>query len=364
VDIEDLVNPAIWKLKPYRPGKPIEEVERELGITDVAKLASNENPLGPSPRVLETVAEEMQRVRLYPDADSYFLKRALGGHWGVGHDMLTVGNGSDDIIHFIGLTFLCPGDEVVISERSFVRYEAAATLNESVIRWVPLKDHTYDLKAMRRQVNDKTKLVFISNPNNPTGTAVGQAGLDEFMDGLPERVIVVFDEAYCEYVTMPDFPDTLPLAREDRNVFVLRTFSKVYGLAGLRIGYGIAKPDLIKPVEIVREPFNTNRIAQAAAIAALADQEHVRRVVRNNAEGIGYIVRQCGRLGLRYIPTQANFIMIDVGRDCVPVFEALVREGLIVRTGDIFGMPTWIRVTIGTPSQNARFISTLERILS
>jgi histidinol-phosphate aminotransferase len=364
VDIKDLVNPQIWDLKPYRPGKPIEEVERELGITDVAKLASNENPIGPSPRVLQAVAEEMQKVQLYPDADSYFLKRALGGHWGVEHDMLTVGNGSDEIIHFIGLAFLCPGDEAVISERSFVRYEAAATLNKAKIRWVPLRDYTYDLAAMRRQIDTNTKLVFISNPNNPTGTAVGRQALGELVANLPERVIVAIDEAYSDYVTMPDFPDTLSYVREGRNVFALRTFSKAYGLAGLRIGYGIARAELIKPVEMAREPFNANRIAQAAALAALSDQEHLRRVVAMNSEGVGYVAQECERLGLRYIPTQANFIMIDLGRDCRPVFEALLRAGIIVRTGDIFDMPTWIRVTIGTPAQNARFIAALERILT
>ena len=360
---DELVQPNILKLTPYVPGKPIEEVERELGITDIIKMASNENPLGPSPKAVEAMKKALENVALYPDGSCYALRQELAKHWSVAPENLIFGNGSDEIIHYIGVTFLAPGDEVIQADPTFVRYEAAGVLNNCTVHNVPCKNLTHDLTAIEKQINERTKLIFIANPNNPTGTIVLQKDVDRLMEGVPERCIVVFDEAYYEYVEHPDFPRTIPLVKEGWNVIVLRTFSKIYALAGLRIGYGIARPLIIKYLEQVREPFNVNSIAQAGAIASLRDPEQVPRARKANSEGRRYLCAEFDRLGLPYPPSEANFILVDVKRDCLPVFNELLKRGVITRTGDIFGLPTCLRVTIGTMEQNWRFIAALEGIL-
>ncbi|HOM80324.1 MAG TPA: histidinol-phosphate transaminase [Armatimonadota bacterium] len=354
----------IHDLVPYVPGKPIEEVEREYGITDIIKLASNENPYGPSPRVVEAMKKALDNVRLYPDGSCYALTKRLSEHLNVPTDHIVVGNGSDEIIHYLGIAYLEPGDEVVQAHPSFVRYEAAAILNGCQCIQVPLKDYTHDLDAMADAVTPRTKLLFITNPNNPTGTIVTRSAVDRLLDRIPERVLVVMDEAYYEYVEDPEYPDSLAYIREGRNVISLRTFSKIFALAGLRVGYGIARPEIIWAIHQVREPFNVNSIAQVGAIACLDDPDQVERGRRVNRDGRTYLYAVCERLGLPYVPSQANFVFIDVKADSRVVFQELLRRGVIVRTGDIFGHPTHLRVTVGTPEENARFVRALEEVLA
>ncbi|HZT43704.1 MAG TPA: histidinol-phosphate transaminase [Chthonomonadaceae bacterium] len=354
----------ITHLTPYRPGKPIEEVERELGLTDIVKLASNENNLGPSPKAIEAMQRAAAQMHLYPEATAPRLREALARHLGVDEKMLVFGNGSDDIIHLLGVTFLEPGDEVIQAEPSFVRYKAAAILNNAPCHSLPLDSGwTHDLEAMAERINAHTRLIFLCNPNNPTGTIVSRAALERFLDRVPERAIVVLDEAYFEYAQGPDFPDGSRYVQEGRNVVVLRTFSKIYGLAGLRIGYGIMRPEIAAWLERTREPFNVSGMAQAAALAALADTEHVERTLAMNAAGKQAFYAGFEALGLPYTPTHANFVWVDVRRDCKAVFEALLRQGVITRTGDIFGAPTHLRVTIGRPEENARFLTALRAAL-
>jgi histidinol-phosphate aminotransferase len=353
----------ILRLKPYVPGKPIEEVQREYGLTDIVKLASNENPLGPSPRAVEAMREAAAHVWLYPDASCFRLTQALAAHWRAEPENLILGNGSDEIIQLAGLAFLEPGDEVLTATPSFVRYEAAATLNKAELIEVPVRDFRFDLAAMAERLSTRTRLVFIANPNNPTGTIVGKAELERFLDRVPARALVVMDEAYFEYADSLDYPDGWKYVREGRNVIVLRTFSKIYGLAGLRVGYGMASHAVIRYLQQVREPFNVNSLAQAAAIASLEDPEQVERARRVNREGKATLTAAFDALELPHVPTEANFILVDIRRNGREVFEGLLRRGVIVRTGDIFGLPTHLRVTIGTAEQNERFLQALRAVL-
>jgi histidinol-phosphate aminotransferase len=352
------------QLTPYTPGKPIEEVQREYGLTDIIKLASNENPLGPSPRAVEAICKAAAEVRLYPDNDCYLLRRALAEKLGAPPNQILIGHGSDELIHNIGLAFICPGDEVMMCSGPFSQWEFAAKLMEGVPVYVPMKDYRYDVEAMARRLSEKTKLVFIGSPNNPTGTIITRGELATFMGLVPDSTIVVMDEAYEEYVDDSECPDTLELVRGGRSVIVLRTFSKIYALAGLRIGYGAATPQLAEALEKVREPFNVSSVAQAAALASLMDGEQVERTRKLNRESKAYLYRQFDRLGLSYTHSEANFVWVDVGRDCQQVFRGLLCRGVIVRTGDIFGAATHIRVTTGTQKQNERFVAALERVLT
>ena len=354
----------IQSLRPYVPGKPIEEVQREFGLTEVIKLASNENPLGPSPRVAPALVEAAAGLALYPDGACFHTVNALAEHWNVPHDHIVVGNGSDEIIHYLGLVYLQPGDELLTGDPSFLRYEAAAVLNQSAFVAVPLKNHTFDLEAIADRINPRTRLIFIANPNNPTGTIVRRPELERFLDRCPEDALVVMDEAYFEYADDPDYPDGLDYVREGRNVIVLRTFSKIYALAALRIGYGIARPEIVKAIHQVREPFNVNSLAQAAAVASLADPDQVIRSRTSNCAGRDYLYGEFARMGLPYVETQANFVLVDLARPARPIFDALLRRGIIVRCGDVLGLPTFLRTSIGTDSDNRRFITELEAVLS
>lgn len=358
-----LIRPNVLELEPYSPGKPIDEVKRELGLSDVVKLASNENPLGPSPRAIEAAIRAMQTVNQYPDGNCFALRQAVAKHLEMPPECLLFGNGSDELIHYIGLTLLEPGDEVITGYPSFVRYDAAAKLNNAVLHLVPLSEHRFDLSAILQRVNGRTKLIFIANPNNPTGTVVTAGEVDTFMSALPEHVVVVWDQAYHEYVSRADYPNTLRYVRDGRNVIVLRTFSKAYALAGLRVGYAIARPEIVDAMNRVREPFNVNSVAQAAALAALEDQQHLRQAVELNRRGLEYFYEHFERLGLPYVRSEANCVMVDLGRDTQPVFQELLRKGVIVRSGHIFGLPTYLRITTGTPEENERFICALEEVL-
>lgn len=361
---KQLYREHILAIKPYVPGKPVEEVERELGITNVIKLASNENPLGPAPSSIAVLQDMARKVSAYPDGNCYYLKNKLSGFLGVTPANLIVGNGSDEIIKLIAEAFLDEGQEAVVADPTFSEYDFAVKIMGGRTVVVPSNNLTHDLEAMAAAVTDKTKLVFICNPNNPTGTIVDQADVDAYFARIPDGVITVFDEAYYEYVTDENYPQTLDYVRQGKDVIVLRTFSKIYGLAGLRIGYGVSTPELIGMLSRVREPFNVNMMAQAAAFAALDDQDHVIESREVNDAGKQYLYGRFERMNLAYAPTHANFIWVNIKADCKKAFAKLLSRGVIVRTGDIFGAPEVIRVTIGTQEQNERFIKELEAVLT
>lgn len=354
---------CILNLKPYVPGKPIEEVKRELGIDDVIKMASNENPFGPSPRAIAAMQEALNDAALYPDGSCYELRKALAAHLGVDGDMIIFGAGGDEVIFYLGMAFLNPGDNLVQADPSFMEYLAAATVMDCPVTMVPLTNFTHDLDAMLAAANEKTKIVVITNPNNPTGTIVSADDVERFLDKLPSGCVTLLDEAYYEYVDDPNYTRSIEWVKQGRNVLALRTFSKVYGLAGLRVGYGVGPKHIIESLERVRAPFNVSSIAQVGAIASLADPNQVRRTAEQNRRSKEYFYRELDRMGLPYTPTQANFLWIDTQRDCQEVFKSLLKLGVIVRTGDIFGHPTHIRVTTGTDEMNERFIASLGEVL-
>lgn len=363
-----MVRQSVLKLKPYVPGKPIEEVKRELGLPDdfsIIKLASNENVLGPSPLAVEAMRAAATEVWLYPDDTCFELKNALARFWNLTPDHFVIGNGSDEIIHFLALAFLDKerGDEVVFGAPSFVQYKAAAMIADCAYHAVPLThDMVHDLAAMNAQINERTRLVFIANPNNPTGTTISKADFEAFLDGLPSNVVVVLDEAYYEYSADPESPQSIEYI-ENHNVIALHTFSKAYAIAGTRVGYGLARPELIKYLQQVRGPFNVNTLAQVGAIAALADQNHIKESVQSNARGRQQLQDAFDVMGLEYIPSQANFVLVNIGIDAAGSFNELLKCGVIVRTGTPFGLDTWLRVTVGTPEMNDRFISALRQVL-
>jgi histidinol-phosphate aminotransferase len=361
--LQSMARPAVFDLKPYVAGKPAEEVERELGITNVIKLASNETPLGPSPKAVVAMREAVAKAHVYPDSNCFYLKQDLAVHTGFGPDNILVGNGSDDLLKLIAETFVLPGDEVIMADPSFGEYEFVTRIMAGTCVMLPLRDFRHDLPAMLARVSERTKILFVCNPNNPTGSIVERSEVEELMRRIPDHVLVIFDEAYVEYATSPDFPDSLRFVREGRKAIVLRTFSKIYGLAGLRVGYGITTPEIAALVSRVKEPFNVNAIAQAGARAALTDQEHVHKSRQVNTEGLAYLYSEFAGMGLRYVPSQANFVFVDVGHDSRAVFQKLLHKGVIIRTGDIFGTPTFIRVTVGTRAENERFIAALKTVL-
>ena len=356
--------PGIETIHPYQGGKPIEEVQREFGIEDIIKLASNENPLGPSPMAQEAIKRAAAQVNLYPDGNAYHLKNALAEHLGISPEYLIFGNGSNDVLQIVGETYISQGDEVIYSESAFMVYMLVSIICGAKSIATPRRGYAHNLDAMGDAVTDATKAIFIANPNNPTGTMLTKEETDRFMARVPEDVLVVFDEAYYEYVERPDYPQTLPYVEEGRNVIITRTFSKIYGLAGLRMGYGIAKPALIEMMNRVRQPFNCNLIAQAAGRAALNDADHVRRSLESNAAGKIYLYEALTRLGLEYVETEGNFILIQLGRSGQEVADALMRKGVIVRPVAAYGFPNSVRVTIGKPDENERFITALREVLN
>ena len=353
------VHPDILSLSPYVPGKPIEELQRELGLTRVIKLASNENPLGPSPKAVTALAGANSTLHRYPDGGAYRLRQAIADRWKVTREQVILGNGSDEILGLLVRTFLTPGDEAVMADHTFVIYKMEVTAAHGKPVEVPLVNWTHDLEAMAQAISPRTRLLFLCNPNNPTGTMVSAEAVDRLMAEVPHDVIVVFDEAYFEYVRNPEFPDSMAYVKKGRNAIVLRTFSKIYGLAGLRIGYGVSTPEIINFLNRIRPPFNANSLAQRAALAALGDDEHVaksRAVIAAGMEQVGNGLRA---LGLTSIPSEANFLFFDVQRDGQQVFEALLREGIIVRHID----GTMLRVTIGQSDENTAFLQALQKVL-
>ncbi len=361
--MKSLIRENILEIDPYPPGKPIKEVERELGIGEVVKMASNENPLGTSPRAVKAMEQALQEVNLYPDGNGYYLKKSLASHLRVKEENLILGNGSDEIIRMITETFLHEGEEAIMGEPAFLIYRLAVKIMKGQSRLVALKDFTHDLMAMARMINERTKLIFIANPNNPTGTMVTAKEVNSFMEKVPQEVLVVFDEAYYEYIERDDFPQTLDYLKERRNVIILRTFSKIYGLAGLRIGYGIGPEELIQGMNRVRQPFNTNTLAQVAAQAALGDEKHLEKSRKANREGKDFLYEELEKLKISYVPSQANFILINVRREGKVISRQLMQAGIIVRPMEMYNLPHFIRVTVGTKEQNQRFIKALAPLI-
>jgi histidinol-phosphate aminotransferase len=352
-------------IKPYVPGKPIEEVQREYGLTNVLKLASNENPLGPSPRVLEALQAALPMLNFYPDPSAYALCHALARRWNVNPDQVRVGNGADGVIREICVSYLDDGDEVIVSQASFPVYDISVGAMRGRLVKTPMRDYRLDLDAMAAAVGPRTKLIFVCNPNNPTGTMVTAGELDVFLARVPDHVLVVVDEAYYEFVDDPAYPDTLRYVREGMsNLMVLRTFSKSHGIAGLRLGYAIACADLLAPMRACAESFPVNRLALVAGEAALEDTAFLRQSVEVNRVGREYLYCEFARLGLNYLHSQGNFVLVHIGPDAGAVVEGLLRQGLIVRPCAGYDMPEWVRVTVGAPAHNERLVRALEKVLA
>jgi len=353
----------IVHLPVYQPGKPVEDVKRELGLAEVIKLASNENPFGCSERAKEAVIHEItNNASIYPDGASVELTKVLAEQLGVSTDSIIFGCGSDEVILMLARAFLVPGDETIMADQTFSVYKHNAEVENARVIEVPLNDGKHDLPAMLARITDRTKLVWVCNPNNPTGTIVTKDEFESFMAQVPSSVLVVLDEAYVEYVTDASFPDGIKLLSAYKNLIVLRTFSKIFGLASLRIGYGVGHPDVIHFINQVREPFNTSRVAQAAALAALEDTAFLNECRDRNSEGLAYLREQFERLGLHYFDAHGNFIMFDAKLPSRDVFDALLRKGIISRAGWQF-YPTYVRITVGSREQNEKFIAALEQVL-
>jgi histidinol-phosphate aminotransferase len=328
------------------------------------KLASNENPLGPSPKAVEAIRGFLDRVHRYPDGNGFYLRQKLAEVHALEMNQIILGAGSTDLIELVAKTLLTAGDEAITSESAFYIYRLAIEEMGAGLVLTPMRNATFDLAAIARAVTQRTKIVYLGNPNNPTGTMVTAKELDRFLEGLPPRVLVVLDEAYYEYVQRPDYSHSLDYVRAGKNVFVLRTFSKVYGLAGLRLGYGMGHAELIEALNRIRSPFNANSVAQAAGLAALDDQEHVARSVENNLREMKFLTGELTVIGVRYIPSVGNFLLLDTGRDCEEDFVRLLHEGVIVRPMKLYGFPTSLRVTVGAHAENELFLEGLRRVMA
>ena len=362
-DFIALSTAGVQQLKPYQPGKPIEELERELGIANIVKLASNENPLGPSPKAMAAARAALENMHRYPDGSGYRLKAALAERLGVRAAQISLGNGSNDILELVARGWLCAEDEVVFSQHAFAVYPLVTMACSARPLPVPAKDYGHDLDAMLAAITERTRIVFIANPNNPTGTWVTASALDRFLARVPKDVLVVLDEAYYEYVEESAYPNGVTRLAAHPNLIVARTFSKAYGLSGLRVGYSISSLDVAEVLNRVRQPFNCNSLALAAAEAALDDVDFLEHSRDLNTSGLAQVAEGLEQLGLSYIPSVANFIAFDCGREAMPIYEALLREGVIVRPIAAYGMPDHLRVSIGLPEENERFLEALGEVL-
>jgi histidinol-phosphate aminotransferase len=361
--MKSIVKKTILKVKPYVPGKPIDEVKRELGLRDVIKLASNENPYGPSPKVLTALRAASKELNRYPDGDCYYLRKALAKRLRVLNQQLIFGNGSDELIVLAVRAFVEKGDEVIIAKPSFLIYDIASRIAGAHIKAIPLKDFRYDLAAMKKAVTKKTKIIFLGNPDNPSGMYLTKKEMRTFLKGLRRNILVFIDEAYHEYVQAKDYIDSIGLLKSHKNVIVTRTFSKMYGLAGLRIGYGIAHAGLIDLLNRLREPFNVNSLAQVAALAALSDRAYYRRLAARTSAQRLFLCRNLKKCNLDFVESYTNFILVKIGRDASAVSQKLLKRGVIVRNMRAWGLSEFIRVTIGTAQENKRFIKSLKEIL-
>ena len=357
------INARVAGMTPYQPGKPIEELARELGLSDIVKLASNENPRGPGPAVraaLERAAADLSR---YPDGSGYRLKTALAEYLAVPAEQITLGNGSNDVLELAARVAISPGSEGIVDEHAFVVYPLAVAAAHGTLVTVPSCRFGHDLDAMRSRITDATRIVFLANPNNPTGTWVTEAELSAFLDAVPPSVWVVLDEAYSEYVSEPDYPDGIRLVARYPNLLVTRTFSKIHGLAALRIGYAVSAPDFADLMNRIRQPFNTSSLALAAAEAALGDREFVETSRALNDAGMRQVTDGLDALGFERIPSIGNFVTFHCGREAMPLYEALLRQGVIVRPVANYGMPRHLRVSVGLPEENERFLRALRDVM-
>jgi histidinol-phosphate aminotransferase len=360
--IWDLANPQLRDLAVYEPGKPIEETARELGVApaEIVKLASNENPLGPSPKAIQAMHAALENAHLYPDGSGFYLTKAIAAKLGLKPENVILGNGSNEVIEFLGHAFLNPGDEVITCQYAFIVYKLLASAFSVRTIETPSPDYQQNLDATLEAITPKSRVIFIPNPNNPTGTLISQSAINTFMSRVPDRIIIIFDEAYFEF--LDDSPDTLRYVRECRNVVVLRTFSKIHGLAGLRIGYAVAPSEIIKVLHKTRQPFNVNSIAQAGAIAALEDHAHLRETKRVVDEGRAYLQQQFTEMHIPFVPAVANFVMVNVGDGCA-VFEKLLKRKIIVRPLKGYGLPEWVRISVGTMEENKRLVVALRDLI-
>jgi histidinol-phosphate aminotransferase len=354
----------IEEIFPYKPGKPVGEVQRELGLEKVVKLASNENSLGPSPKAVEAMREALTEVCRYPEGSGHYLVHALVAKFGLTFDQIILGNGANDLCELVTKTFVGPGDNVVSGHPSFIMYKIAALIMDAEFRAVPLRDDRFDLPAIADALDDRSKVVFIANPNNPSGTIVTRAEVEAFLDKIPPHVIVVLDEAYFDFVTAEDYPDGLDYVKAGRQVMVMRSFSKNYGLAGLRLGWAAAAPELISHMHRIRQPFNANRLAQVAGVAALEDDEHLVRSREMVVAGREQLYKAFDELGVKYVPSEANFILLHLGRDAAPLYEALMKRGVVVRPMAGWGLPEALRVSVGTAEENQAFIDAFAAVLN
>ena len=354
---------SILKIKPYIPGRPIEEVKRELKLEEVIKLASNENALPPSKKVIRAAQKSLRFLNRYPDGGCFYLRKALAGRLGVGAKNIIVGNGSDEIIVLALRAFLKPGDEVIIAKPTFLIYEIASKIHEAKIKYAPLKNFRYDIRGITRLISKRTKLIFIANPDNPTGTYVTKKEIALLVSKTPKNAILFFDEAYFEFAEgVKDYPNTLRYVKK-RHVIVTRSFSKIYSLAGLRIGYGVASAPIIDCLNKAREPFNVNSVAQAAGLAALGDRKHVAKSVRLAREGKSYIYGELDALGIKYIPSVTNFVLVRMPANSKALYRKLLERGIIVREMTPWKLDSFIRITVGTARENRMFINALKEIL-
>jgi histidinol-phosphate aminotransferase len=364
VPFNSLILPHLTQLTPYQAGKPLEELERELGLTDAIKLASNENPLGPSPLALDAIRENLETLHRYPDSHAYYLKEDLARYHNLAPQQLILGNGSDEVLDLLVRALVPPGGEVLSTTHTFLMYGLLTQAVGGFFRPVPLKDMQVDLKAVAGAVTPQTRLIILNNPNNPTGTSFTRGEWEDFLAVLPATATVVLDEAYFDFVDDPQVPNSLDYVTEDRPLVGLRTFSKAYGLAGLRIGYGFGPSELMDYLNRLRMPFNINRLAQVAARAALKDTAFLAQTQEVVRAGKELLYRELTRLGLKFVPTQANFILIRVPRLGREVYQAMLRQGVIIRAMDAYGFPEYIRVNMGRPEENRRFIAALEKVLN
>ncbi len=361
--LSPLCRPTVGTITPYEPGKPISEVQREYGVTDVVKLASNENPLGPSPKAMAAVQAAIAELNRYPDGAGYFLKEKLALVHNVPSNWLVLGNGSTELVELVTEAFINEGEEAVIGKYEFFKYRIAMQIMNGVVRWVDMPNLGYDAEAMIAAITDRTKLLFIANPNNPTGTLMSRDQVAWLMDHVPPHVIVIFDEAYYEYRNPETYPDTMPYVREGRNVVIFRTFSKAYGIAGLRTGYAITTPEIAQAMNTVREAFNVNSLGQIAAAAALDDVEFLRQGIALNSAGKSVYYRELAKLGLEFVPTEANFILVKTPLPGRKLFHELLKRGVVVRPVDGYDLAEYVRVSVGLPEENAKFFAAIADVL-
>jgi len=364
-DFLSLATVGVQKLQPYQAGKPIEELERELGISNIIKLASNENPLGPSPKVLQALKEfcTPQNVALYPDGSGFSLKKSIANQYNIPQEMITLGNGSNDLLELIARAFVTSDLAVMFSQYAFAVYPIVTQAIGAEMQIVPAKNWGHDLEEMLKRITEKTRVIFIANPNNPTGTWLSKNDLESFLNQVSKNIIVVLDEAYIEYIENLDFPNSLEWLEKYPNIIITRTFSKAYGLASLRVGYSISNPQIADLLNRVRQPFNVNSFALKAAEIALSDKDHLKQAVALNKQGMQQFENAFQNMKLDYISSVGNFITVDVKRNGGEIYQLLLKEGVIVRPVGNYGMPTFLRISIGLPEENTRCIQALEKVL-